>query len=94
MNDLPFKGGGYTVSIGIRHDGTPAEVFIDSNKRASDADTNARDAAILISLCLQYGVPVDAMQKAISRDEQGEPAGIAGAALDLIAAVSEQREAR
>lgn len=77
--------GGYTISFGHYADGQVGEVFIDSLKRSSSEDTDGRDVAILISLAIQHGVPVDVMRQAVSREVSGDPAGIAGVALDLIA---------
>ena len=48
-------------------------------------DTAARDTAILISLGIQHGVPIETMRNAVSRDENGDPAGLAGVVLDHIA---------
>lgn len=48
------------------------------------AGINAQDAAVVCSLALQYGVPLDVIRKALMRDSQGRPSGPLGAALDLI----------
>jgi excisionase family DNA binding protein len=50
-----------------------------------DADTAARDSAVVCSIALQYGVPLETIRKALMRDSQGRPNGPLGAALDLIA---------
>lgn len=47
--------------------------------------TLARDSAVLLSLALQHGTPISTMQKAITRNADGTPAGPVGALLDIIA---------
>lgn len=61
-----------------------SEVWINTGKSGTQAETLARDSAVLISLGLQYGVPLAAMQKAIMRDADGQPSGPIGKLLDLI----------
>jgi hypothetical protein len=61
------------------------EVWINTGKSGEQMETLARDSAVLISLGLQHGVPLSAMQKAIMRDLDGEPTGPIGKLLDLIA---------
>lgn len=58
-------------------DGRPAEIFIDTAKAASEAADDARDIAILISLALQHGAPVDTIRHAVGL-------GLAAAALDAL----------
>jgi hypothetical protein len=71
-------------------DGRPGEIFIDSNKAGSAADTAARDSAIVCSLALQHGADVDTIRRALCRDARGAATGPLGAALDLIAQESAQ----
>jgi hypothetical protein len=75
----------FPVTVGRFPDGRVAEVFINARKHDQLFDHLARDAAILISIALQYGAPVDELRKALSRDAHGSAQGIAGAALDVIA---------
>ena len=78
----------YTITTGYdgKADTQPREVFIDCNKLTTDMDTAGRDIAVLISIALQYGATVSELAKSISRDEDGDPRGIAGAVLDAILA--------
>ena len=62
----------------------PAEVFISGPKVGSDMDALARDSAVLLSLALQYGVPIDVIQATITRDQGGKPSTIAGAVVDTL----------
>jgi hypothetical protein len=88
----------YTVSVGyfvvntLMHDKVlngPAEVFISGTKAGSDVEAVARDGAVLLSIALQYGVPLTIIQGAITRGRSDEPMTIVGAVVDLLA-----REAR
>lgn len=77
----------YTVSWGMFTPGRMAEVFITAEKTSSLAESIARDAAIGISIALQYGAPLETLRIAMTRDEKGGAATVAGAALDLISSV-------
>lgn len=78
----------YTAGIGRFDDGQLAEVFLNGAKCGTDADTAAKDAAIVASLALQHGVPCDVIQRAVTRNRDGTASGPLGAALDLLAAAS------
>lgn len=60
------------------------EVFIAGTKAGSEMDAIARDAAILLSLCLQHGVSLHTIQHAITRTQQGVADTIIGAVVDRI----------
>ncbi len=77
---------GYSVSYGRFPGRGPSEIFITTNKASSDAESIARDAAIMISIALQYGAAFDALRSAVTRDGEGRPLTIIGHALDLVAA--------
>jgi hypothetical protein len=62
-----------------------AEIFIGNGRAGSDVDTAARDAAVVVSIALQYGVPLDVLRHALMRDAQGRASGPLGSALDIIA---------
>jgi ribonucleoside-diphosphate reductase alpha chain len=83
----------YTVSIGRFVNGTLAELFITNGKAGSDSDTAARDSAIVASIALQHGVPVDTLRSALMRNRDGSACGPLGAALDAIA-MENNRQAR
>jgi hypothetical protein len=84
---LNFTHGGmsYIASIARYSDGRLAEIFITNPKVGSDADAGAKDSAVVCSLALQYGVPVETISKALLRDVKGNPSSPLGAALDRIA---------
>jgi hypothetical protein len=75
----------YTATISRFPDGRLAEVFLTNHKAGSEADANARDSAVVCSLALQHGVPVDVVRKALLRNSDGTAASPLGCALDLVA---------
>jgi hypothetical protein len=84
--NLESGGLAYTASVGRFNDGRLAEIFITNHKAGSSADTNAKDAAVVCSIALQHGVPLDTIRRALMRDSAGKPSGPLGVALDMIAA--------
>lgn len=62
-----------------------SEVWINTGKTGTQAETLARDSAVLLSLALQHGTPIATMQKAITRNADGTPSGPIGQLLDIIA---------
>jgi ribonucleoside-diphosphate reductase alpha chain len=74
----------YIATIGRFADGRLGEIFLTNTKAGSDADTNARDAAIAASIALQHGADVDALRKALCRDSAGCALGPLGTALDIL----------
>jgi len=84
--DLRFWNQPWAVTIGYFPDRkTPGEVFINAQKTpGTDLDSQARDGAILMSLCLQYGCPVEVMRSALTRNADGSPSAITGAIADQL----------
>lgn len=75
----------YTAGFGRAAVGGPIqEVFLNCGKTGGQSDTLARDSAVILSIALQYGVPLDAMAHAITRNIDGTPTGPIGALLDLM----------
>jgi hypothetical protein len=75
----------YIVGLGrSRPTADVTEVFLNCAKSGTQAETLARDSAVLLSLALQYGVPLDAIGHAITRDSDGKPSGPIGALVDLM----------
>ena len=76
----------------------PCEVFLNGGKEGSQFDAMLADAATVISVALQYGVPVSALAKSVGRapdtlttpgsidqlNAGSSPASAIGAALDLL----------
>lgn len=57
----------YTGGIGRFDDGRIAEIFINGSKVGTAAETNAQDAAIVASLALQHGCPMETIRHALTR---------------------------
>ncbi|CDP51973.1 hypothetical protein [Devosia sp. DBB001] len=81
---------GYIATIGYQPDGRVGEVFIDRPKVSNDASNLGHDVAVLISIAMQYGVPLDVLRSAVGRDENGIPHSLAGTVLDLLAEETER----
>ena len=78
----------------------PREVFLNGGKEGSQFDAMLADAATIISVALQYGVPLDALAKSVGRIPNAAttpgslnqltigtlPTSALGAALDLLIA--------
>ena len=75
----------YTASASWFDDGRLGEVFVGNHRADSHADACAKDAAILASIALQFGAPLDVLRRALLRDAQGRPSTPIGCALDLLA---------
>jgi hypothetical protein len=88
---LQHGGMRFTVTISRFADGRVGEAFIANHKRGNASDIAARDCGILISLCLQFGCPVETIAHALSRHTDGSASGVAGAVLDRLLAEREHR---
>ena len=69
----------FTVTVGRYQNGTTGEIFISGAKAGSEVDGVARDGAVLLSLCLQYGVPLDVIHGALTKEANGAPSTVIGA---------------
>jgi hypothetical protein len=75
----------YVVDVGRYGHGPIGEIFMDACKVGSFIQVYGRDTAILLSLLLQYGCPMDDIRHALTRNPDGSASGPAGALLDLLA---------
>jgi hypothetical protein len=66
-------------------DGRIGELFLNNHKAGNQVDTNARDAAILLSFALQHGADIDEIRKALCRNSAGRALGPIARALDILA---------
>jgi len=82
--DLRFWNQSFRVTIGFYPEGTPGEVFIDGGKTGQDIQSTARDAAVVLSLALQHGVPPETIRHAVTRGASEEPVSILSAVVDSI----------
>lgn len=65
--------------------GDVKEVFLNSDKIDSDVDLTMRDAAVVISIALQYGIKASEMLHSVGRNADGKPSSPIGAILDILA---------
>jgi hypothetical protein len=83
---LEHEGHQYLATAGFYPDNiTLGEIFLSADRANSLLDFLMSDAAILASLALQYGCPLDEIRHALKRDIRREAASPIGAALDRIA---------
>jgi hypothetical protein len=81
--DFGWAGMLFTATISRFADCSLAEIFLTSRKAGSQADIAARDSAVVASLALQHGLPLETLYRAVLRDAQGVASGPLGIALDL-----------
>jgi hypothetical protein len=79
----------FTATVSRDRNGRVAEIFLNNHKAGNQSDTNARDAAIILSFALQHGADLETIRRALCRDSQGRALGPVGHALDLLAGVAE-----
>jgi hypothetical protein len=78
----------YIATISHSPNGELAEIFLSNGRAGSDIDAAAKDSAVIASIALQYGVPLNAIRNALLRNNEGIALSPLGVVLDLI--VSEQ----
>jgi ribonucleoside-diphosphate reductase alpha chain len=75
----------FTLCAGFYRDGRIAEIFLSSHKPGSPIEAIARDAAVTVSIALQHGADLETIRRALTKDHDGAPATLLGAALDILA---------
>jgi len=83
--EIFHSGVNFTVSAGRYQDGRMAEIFLSAERAGTPLEAIARDAAILASIAFQHGVDLETIRSALTRDHDGGPATLLGAALDALA---------
>jgi hypothetical protein len=89
---LEYRSPRFTVTAGVAMIGNRPvirEVFASSHKITSAQDIAARDIAILISIALQSGQPLDELCKAMTRDGDGRAQGLAARLCDELLALEQ-----
>jgi hypothetical protein len=76
--------GTFQVTIGYYPDGSIGEVFVSGAKAGSEVEAVARDSAVLLSIAVQFGVPLEIIRHAITREANGAPSTIIGAVIDRL----------
>lgn len=74
----------YNCTYSAYNHGVVFEVFMQAGKPGSDLEAMARDAAVVMSLALQYGCPLSTIKQALTEGELGEPAGPLGVMTNMI----------
>jgi hypothetical protein len=62
-----------------------SEVFVHGGKPGSDADAMQYDAGVLVSLLLQHGASPADIRRSLCEREDGSPATVAGAIIEVVA---------
>jgi ribonucleoside-diphosphate reductase alpha chain len=75
----------YVATVSFFPDGALAEIFVSNAKAGSHSDAAAKDAAVICSIALQFGVPLETIRRALLRDAHGVASSPLGAALDVLA---------
>src|SRR5260370_28057247 len=74
----------YTATVSWFDDGRSGEIFLGNHKSDSQADANAKDAAIIASIALQHGVALDVLRKSLLQDSTVQPSNPLDLPLDLL----------
>jgi hypothetical protein len=82
--ELECAGLKYVCTVGRFADGSIGEVFLTNHRVNSGAGIMASDQAVLASLAIQFGCPIEILRKAIMRDRSGRATSPIGIALDQI----------
>jgi hypothetical protein len=82
--EFSHAGMTFTLATGFYADGRLAEIFLSSNKPGSPIEAIARDAAVTVSIALQFGAPIETIRAALTKDHDGGPATAIGTALDAL----------
>lgn len=89
----------YVATIGLDDMLRPREIFLSGAKAGTEMASILGDAAVVLSVALQCGVPAHAMARSMARipsvddGPATEPASVIGAALDLLCWYESERVA-
>jgi hypothetical protein len=87
--DVEACGLHFRATVGRYDDGRVGEIFLSNTHVNSSAGIMASDAAVVASIALQHGVPIETLRHALMRDPRGKPSGPLGVVLDRLAADEE-----
>jgi hypothetical protein len=73
--DMGCEAGGlqYRATVGRYPDGRIGEIFLTNHKAGSQAGIMASDAAVVASIAIQYGAPLDVIRKSLDAGSTGSP---------------------
>lgn len=78
------------IGVGRFDDGRISELFVTGPKAGTDVQHESRDAAIIVSLALQFGCPFETLVESLSRDERGRSSSLIGTVIDCVASLEEK----
>ena len=84
--NFEHDGFAYVGGVGRFPDGRIAEIFLNVAKTGQAVEMYGRDAAIVASIALQHGVPLETIRRALTRNGNGTASGPLGTLLDLLVA--------
>ena len=90
--NFQLSGLSYTASVGFDTKGQPAEIFLGAGKAGTHLAVATQEAAIITSLALQYGVPLQVLRSSALRAENGTAEGSVGFLIDAICKRLEAKE--
>jgi len=86
--NFEFTHSGQKFTASVRYGGvtdlSPREVFLNAEKPDSAIDLAARDAAVLVSIALQYGIELRELKRSLSRNLDGSAGSPIAQLLDLL----------
>jgi hypothetical protein len=83
---VEHEGQRYVGGYGTTHDGRNAELWLNAVKPNTLLDSLASGAAIVASLALQHGAPLETIRHSLRRNPDGTAACPLGALIDAISA--------
>ena len=90
---IEHDGQRYKISLGREFSdgvlGPVLETFISAQRPNSIMDATVSDGAILMSLLLQHGCPIETIHHAMKRNPDGSPSSPLGRAAALVAEASQ-----
>src|ERR1700694_1802483 len=91
--NFEFVHEGLKYSASVReHNGKPLEVFLNCSKIDSASDLVARDAAIVLSIMLQYGIPISVLAaSALGKNADGTASLPIGKLVEILASQETER---
>ena len=84
LPNVEHDGIRYTAGVGGFADGGVGEIFLNTAKRGTALDVNARATAVAAFALVQHRCPVDTLRQGVTRNSHGSGSGPLARALDLL----------
>ena len=75
----------YVATVSFFADGGLAEIFLSNSNAGSHSDSAARDSAVVASIALQFGIPLNVIRRRLLHDARDAASSPLGVALDIVA---------